>query len=125
MFNGQLEAGYRQCVGVDAAQEVTTGISAADRTHTARTLSDLRASPGDLTRPGHLVVASVDPNYHGLCPVSHLTLLLADVGRIGLLFADLVDSTRPYEMANRNEALRFADTYHLSIDMGDAQMIVD
>ncbi|ABH00954.1 probable 3,4-dihydroxy-2-butanone-4-phosphate synthase/ GTP cyclohydrolase II (plasmid) [Rhodococcus jostii RHA1] len=119
MFAGPPGVGYRQCIGVDAAYGVTTGISAADRTHTARTLADLRTPPGDLTRPGHLVVVAVDPGYRGRCPVPHLALRLADFGRNGLLFADLVDSTRPHDMADRNEAFLFADAHHLSIGMGD------
>lgn len=42
-------------VSVDAAQGVTTGISAADRTHTIRTLARPDADAGDLIRPGHVL----------------------------------------------------------------------
>ncbi len=42
-------------VTVDAAAGVTTGISAADRAHTARTLADPASVAADLIRPGHLV----------------------------------------------------------------------
>ncbi|HLP23533.1 MAG TPA: GTP cyclohydrolase II [Microbacteriaceae bacterium] len=42
-------------VTVDAAEGITTGISAADRTHTARVLADPNATPSNLIRPGHLV----------------------------------------------------------------------
>ena len=42
-------------VTVDAAQGVTTGISAADRAHTIRTLADPAATPDSLIRPGHVV----------------------------------------------------------------------
>ena len=42
-------------VTVDAAEGVTTGISAADRAHTVRTLADPRATPETLIRPGHVV----------------------------------------------------------------------
>ena len=41
-------------VSVDAAAGVTTGISAADRTTTIKTLADPQAAAGDLTRPGHI-----------------------------------------------------------------------
>jgi 3,4-dihydroxy 2-butanone 4-phosphate synthase / GTP cyclohydrolase II len=41
-------------VSVDAAVGVTTGISAADRTATIRTLADPQATGGDLARPGHI-----------------------------------------------------------------------
>lgn len=42
-------------VTVDAAAGVTTGISAADRTHTLRTLADADSAATDLIRPGHIV----------------------------------------------------------------------
>src|ERR687887_707111 len=41
-------------VSVDAADGVTTGISAADRARTIRVLADPRARPADLVRPGHV-----------------------------------------------------------------------
>ncbi|MBS9375202.1 3,4-dihydroxy-2-butanone-4-phosphate synthase [Rhodococcus sp. B50] len=47
--------GGRMCVAVDAAEGVTTGISAHDRAVTLRTLADRRATPASFTRPGHVV----------------------------------------------------------------------
>ncbi|MEY3361064.1 MAG: hypothetical protein RL531_783 [Actinomycetota bacterium] len=41
-------------VSVDAAEGVSTGISAADRAHTVRTLINPLARPADLVRPGHI-----------------------------------------------------------------------
>jgi len=41
-------------VSVDAAQGVTTGISAADRAATIRVLVDPEATPQDLVQPGHV-----------------------------------------------------------------------
>ncbi|GGF35635.1 riboflavin biosynthesis protein RibBA [Marmoricola endophyticus] len=41
-------------VSVDARDGVTTGISAADRAHTARVLADSATEPWELTRPGHV-----------------------------------------------------------------------
>src|SRR5512141_76804 len=41
-------------ISVDARDGVTTGISAADRSHTARVLADSATEPADLTRPGHV-----------------------------------------------------------------------
>lgn len=46
--------GTAYTVSVDAAAGVTTGISAADRTVTLRTLADPEAQPAALTRPGHV-----------------------------------------------------------------------
>ncbi len=41
-------------VSVDAAQGVTTGISAADRAHTVKVLASPLSKPTDLARPGHV-----------------------------------------------------------------------
>ena len=41
-------------VSVDARAGMTTGISAAERALTIRTLADPSAGPGDLSRPGHV-----------------------------------------------------------------------
>ena len=41
-------------VSIDAAQEVTTGISAADRAHTIKTAIADKTRPSDLVRPGHI-----------------------------------------------------------------------
>lgn len=46
--------GTAYSVSVDAAQGVTTGISAADRARTARLLADPTTVRGDLARPGHV-----------------------------------------------------------------------
>jgi 3,4-dihydroxy 2-butanone 4-phosphate synthase/GTP cyclohydrolase II len=42
------------CVAVDAKSEVTTGISAADRSRTVEALVDPETRPMDLARPGHV-----------------------------------------------------------------------
>ena len=42
-------------VTVDAAEGITTGISAADRAHTVRKLADPAATADSLIRPGHVV----------------------------------------------------------------------
>ncbi|MDA1313662.1 MAG: 3,4-dihydroxy-2-butanone-4-phosphate synthase [Acidobacteria bacterium] len=42
------------CESIDAAQGVTTGISAADRAHTILTAIDPATGPADLARPGHI-----------------------------------------------------------------------
>jgi 3,4-dihydroxy 2-butanone 4-phosphate synthase / GTP cyclohydrolase II len=41
-------------VSVDARDGVTTGISAADRSHTVRTLIDSATEPYEITQPGHV-----------------------------------------------------------------------
>lgn len=52
--NNQDAKGTAYTVSVDAAEGVSTGISAADRATTCRVLADPHATAGDLTRPGHL-----------------------------------------------------------------------
>ncbi|WGD37052.1 3,4-dihydroxy-2-butanone-4-phosphate synthase [Lysinibacter sp. HNR] len=47
--------GTAYTVTVDAADNVTTGISAADRAHTLRVLADPQSTPRSLNRPGHIV----------------------------------------------------------------------
>jgi 3,4-dihydroxy 2-butanone 4-phosphate synthase/GTP cyclohydrolase II len=42
-------------VSVDAAEGVTTGISAADRAKTLRVLADNKSTPDSLVRPGHIL----------------------------------------------------------------------
>jgi 3,4-dihydroxy 2-butanone 4-phosphate synthase/GTP cyclohydrolase II len=42
------------CESIDAAEGVTTGISAADRAHTIRTAISPNCRPRDLARPGHV-----------------------------------------------------------------------
>src|SRR5579862_4520795 len=42
------------CESIDAAEGVTTGISAADRAHTILTAMDPKCRPRDLARPGHV-----------------------------------------------------------------------
>ncbi|GAA1911294.1 bifunctional 3,4-dihydroxy-2-butanone-4-phosphate synthase/GTP cyclohydrolase II [Nocardioides marmoribigeumensis] len=41
-------------ISVDARDGVSTGISAADRSHTARVLADSATEPWEITRPGHI-----------------------------------------------------------------------
>jgi 3,4-dihydroxy 2-butanone 4-phosphate synthase / GTP cyclohydrolase II len=42
------------CEAIDAADKVTTGISAFDRSHTIRVAMDPQSRPQDLARPGHV-----------------------------------------------------------------------
>jgi 3,4-dihydroxy 2-butanone 4-phosphate synthase/GTP cyclohydrolase II len=42
-------------ITVDAADRKTTGISAAERSHTLRVLADIDSTPASLNRPGHIL----------------------------------------------------------------------
>jgi 3,4-dihydroxy 2-butanone 4-phosphate synthase/GTP cyclohydrolase II len=48
-------------VSVDAAKEITTGISAADRAQTIRVMADPTAVPNDLAQPGHVFPLRAKP----------------------------------------------------------------
>ena len=48
-------------VSVEAAEGVTTGISAADRSHTIQMLADPQAGPRSFTRPGHVFPLRAKP----------------------------------------------------------------
>ncbi|HAI93904.1 MAG TPA: 3,4-dihydroxy-2-butanone-4-phosphate synthase, partial [Xanthomonadaceae bacterium] len=48
-------------VSIEAAEGVTTGISAADRAHTIRTAVKPNAKPEDLSRPGHIFPLIAQP----------------------------------------------------------------
>jgi 3,4-dihydroxy 2-butanone 4-phosphate synthase/GTP cyclohydrolase II len=47
--------GTAYTVSVDAADRLSTGISASDRAHTLRVLADTEATPASLIRPGHIL----------------------------------------------------------------------
>jgi 3,4-dihydroxy 2-butanone 4-phosphate synthase/GTP cyclohydrolase II len=47
--------GTNYTISVDAADRISTGISAADRAHTLRVLADVNSSPAALNRPGHIM----------------------------------------------------------------------
>lgn len=51
----QDRRGTAYTVTVDAREGISTGISAADRSHTIRLLADPDTGPTDLARPGHVV----------------------------------------------------------------------
>ena len=42
------------CVSIESSKNVSTGISAADRSHTVKVAIDPKSRPRDLTRPGHM-----------------------------------------------------------------------
>ncbi|WP_085222078.1 3,4-dihydroxy-2-butanone-4-phosphate synthase [Mycobacterium florentinum] len=95
-------------VSVDAADGVTTGISAADRAHTMRVLSDPTATHQALTRPGHVVVCGVAgralsrpllPEHAalkmvaaaGLRPAAGFSAIVNDIDHDEILPAEMVD----------------------------------
>jgi 3,4-dihydroxy 2-butanone 4-phosphate synthase/GTP cyclohydrolase II len=53
--DNQDPLGTAYTITVDAADRLTTGISAADRAHTLRVLADVSSTPASLNRPGHIL----------------------------------------------------------------------
>lgn len=91
--------GTAYTVSVDAADRLSTGISASDRAHTLRVLADPTATPARLHRPGHILPlravdggvrerdghteASVDLcKLAGLIPVAAISEIVADDGEM-------------------------------------------
>ncbi|MCU1425407.1 MAG: cyclohydrolase [Microbacteriaceae bacterium] len=91
--------GTNYTVSVDAANRLSTGISAADRAHTLRVLAGLDSMPSDLHRPGHIMPlraveggvrerdghteATVDLlKLAGLVPVGAISEIVADDGEM-------------------------------------------
>ena len=55
VVDNQDPLGTAYTISVDAADRLSTGISAADRAHTLRVLADPTATPTRLRRPGHIL----------------------------------------------------------------------
>ncbi|SDK46996.1 3,4-dihydroxy 2-butanone 4-phosphate synthase / GTP cyclohydrolase II [Cryobacterium psychrotolerans] len=55
VLNNEDVRGTAYTVSVDAADRLSTGISAADRAHTLRVLADPISTPASLHRPGHIL----------------------------------------------------------------------
>jgi 3,4-dihydroxy 2-butanone 4-phosphate synthase/GTP cyclohydrolase II len=88
-------------ITVDAAEGVTTGISAADRAATLRVLADSKSTKNSITRPGHVIPLRahqngvLDRRGHTEATVDLLKLAgLASVGVIGELTNDDGSMTR-------------------------------
>src|SRR5207248_2118722 len=103
-------------VSVDAAEGITTGISAADRARTIKVMADPTALPEDLVQPGHVfplrarlggvlqraghTEAAVDlVNLAGCRPMGVICEILSDDG----------------SMARLPELMKFARRHHLKI----------
>ena len=97
--HNQDPRGTAYTVTVDAADRLSTGISASDRAHTLRVLADPTATPERLTRPGHVMpLRAVDGGVRerdghteaavdllklaGLTPVAAISEIVADDGEM-------------------------------------------
>lgn len=97
-------------ITVDAADRLSTGISAGDRAHTLRVLASMESGPASLTRPGHILpLRAVDGGVrerpgHTEATVDLLKLAgLVPVGAIGEIVRDDGDMMRLPELITFGE----------------------
>ena len=103
-------------VSIEAAQGVTTGISAADRAHTIQVAIADGASPADLTRPGHVFPLVARPG--GVLVRTGQTEGSVDLARLaGLKAAGVICEIMNEDgtMARRPDLERFAAQHGLQI----------
>lgn len=105
--NNQDARGTAYTVSVDAAEGITTGISAADRALTLRVLAHPSTGPADLVRPGHIIPLRARPGGvreragHTEATVDLLTLAgLEPVGVIGEITNDDGTMTRGQQLTD-------------------------
>ena len=99
VVENQDRLGTAYTISVDAADRLSTGISAADRAHTLRVLADINSTPSSLHRPGHILpLRAVDGGVRerpghteaavdllklaGLIPVGAIAEIVADDGEM-------------------------------------------
>lgn len=105
----------QQCVGVDAATGIGTGISAADRTRTIRLLGSPATTRTDLTRPGHVLPVRVAAHPRRHDPAAVALDLAERAGSLAAVFA-IVVSADPYAGGLSDaEAADFAGTHGLGV----------
>ncbi|WP_342661446.1 Riboflavin biosynthesis protein RibBA (plasmid) [Rhodococcus ruber] len=107
-------ASHGQCIGVDAAQGVGTGISAHDRARTARVLAAEAAVPSDLTRPGHVIVVRADLSDDTIFGTA-LQLVRAAGRASAAVLMELVDPIDPTRMADAGAGHAFAARHQLAM----------
>ncbi len=103
-------------MSIEAAQGVTTGISAHDRAHTIRTAVARDAVPEDLRQPGHIFPLMAQPG--GVLTRAGHTEAGCDLARLagGTAAAVIVEILREDgSMARRGDLFEFAEAHQLKI----------
>ena len=113
----QDQRGTAYTVTVDAAAGITTGISAADRSHTIPQLADPKSRPGDFRRPGHVVPLRAKEG--GVLRRPGHTEAAVDLARLAGLhpagvLCEIVSQKDEGDMARRDELEVFAADHDLS-----------
>lgn len=111
VVDNQDPLGTAYTISVDAADRLSTGISAADRAHTLRVLADVNSTPASLTRPGHMIpLRAVEGGVrerqgHTEATIDLLKLAgLIPVGAIGEIVADDGEMMRLPQLIEFGEA---------------------
>jgi 3,4-dihydroxy 2-butanone 4-phosphate synthase/GTP cyclohydrolase II len=110
-------------VTVDAAEGVSTGISARDRAHTIRLLADPDATHRHFTRPGHMVPLRARPG--GVLRRPGHTEAAVDLARLAGMqpvgaLCGIVSARDGRAMAHGQELRKFASEHSLTlISVGD------
>ena len=103
-------------VSIEAAEGVTTGISAYDRAHTIRTAVRPNAAPEDLSQPGHIFPLTAQPGgvltRAGHTEAASDLALMAGLEPAGVLVEILNEDG---SMARRPELEKFAEKHGLKI----------
>jgi 3,4-dihydroxy 2-butanone 4-phosphate synthase / GTP cyclohydrolase II len=118
MVNDDLSFGDRrpvQAVTCDAAEGVTTGISAADRALTARLLADPDATRDHFTRPGHMVALRVRDGFTDPRSPASAALELCAIAQLApaLVRCELVHDSGA--LLSPAEGLEFARAHNLAV----------
>jgi 3,4-dihydroxy 2-butanone 4-phosphate synthase/GTP cyclohydrolase II len=119
MYHTNQDArGTAYTVTVDAADGISTGISAADRAHTIRVLADPKSQPTDLRRPGHVVPLRAKEG--GVLRRPGHTEASVDLARLAGLqpagvLCEIVSQKDEGDMARRDELEVFASDHDLQI----------
>ncbi|WP_216216424.1 bifunctional 3,4-dihydroxy-2-butanone-4-phosphate synthase/GTP cyclohydrolase II [Amycolatopsis aidingensis] len=114
----QDQRGTAYTVTVDAAQGITTGISAADRSHTIRLLADAKSTAADFRRPGHVVPLRAKDG--GVLRRPGHTEAAVDLARLAGLapagvLCEIVSQKDEGDMARRDELEVFAADHDLRL----------
>ena len=116
VYDNQAQLGTAFTVSIEAAEGVTTGISAHDRAHTVLTAVQPDAKPQDLVQPGHIFPLMAQPG--GVLTRAGHTEAGCDLARLaGLEPAAVIveilneDGT----MARRPDLERFAEEHDLKV----------
>jgi 3,4-dihydroxy 2-butanone 4-phosphate synthase/GTP cyclohydrolase II len=114
----QDRRGTAYAVTVDAREGITTGISATDRAHTIKLLSDPETTSAELARPGHIVPLRAKDGgvlrRPGHTEAAVDLAVLAGLNPSGVL-CEIVSEKDPAGMARSDELRIFADDHGLAL----------